>query len=276
MASEPTRGEMPFLDHLEELRWRIFKAAIALFVGMGIAFFLIDRFDLMRLLIEPACPYLPNPDDCRLQTLGPADSFLFVFRFVILGGIILAFPVLIYQIWAFLAPALDKKERNIIVPALYGGVGFFAVGVLAAYEYALPVSLHFLSGIQSDYLVAAYTARDYMSFVTRLLLAFGLLFELPIVVLILSSFGLVTPKFLREKRRHAFVVITIVASFLSPGDIIMVTVVMMVPMVFLYEFSILLSFLVWRDKRKRGEAEDEEENTIQPPGPAEDSVEMDR
>ena len=162
-----------------------------------------------------------------------------------------------------------------MVPALYGGVGFFFVGVLAAYEYALPVSIEFLAGIETDYLAAAYTARDYMSFVTKLLLAFGVLFELPIVVLILSSFGLVTPKFLREKRRHAFVIILILASLLSPGDLIMVTVVMMIPMIFLYEFSILLSFLVWRGKKKEKEAE-AEENTIQPPGPAEDSVEMDR
>ena len=268
MSHDSNRGEMPFLDHLEELRWRIFKAAGALMVGMGVSFVLMQRFDLIAILVGPACDYLA---ECRLQYLGPADSFIFVFRFVILGGIILAFPVIVYQLWAFLAPALEKRERNIIVPALYGGVGFFAVGVLAAYEYALPVSLRFLAGIQSDYLVAAWTATDYMSFVTRLLLAFGVLFELPIVVLVLSSFGLVTPKFLREKRRHAFVIITILASLLSPGDVIMVTVVMMIPMVFLYEFAIVLSVLVWRDKRKAQEAA-ERENSIHAPESDDDAA----
>ncbi len=271
MSKVPSRGEMPFLDHLEELRWRIFKSIAALIVASGISYWLIVRFELISLLIEPAIDILETD---KLLILGPTGSFFFILRFTLLGGLILGFPVILWQIWAFLSPALEKRERNIIVPALYGGVGFFAAGVWGAYEYALPVTLRFLAGIQVEYLEAAYTAGEYLSFVTRLLLGFGLLFELPIVVLILSAFGIVTPNFLRTKRRHAIVVITILASLLSPGDLIMVTVLMMVPLVFLYEFSILLSVLVWRDKGRA--QEEEEEHTIQPPGPAPESVEMDR
>ena len=256
---------MPFLDHLEELRWRIFKAVAALVVGTGIGFYLFQRLDLFEVLIGPAAPYLR---DGTLQVLSPADPFFFIVKTAILLGVILAFPVIVYQVWAFLSPALEKRERRIIIPSLYGGMFLFAFGVWGAYEFALPVSLQFLAGIESEYLQAAYTANDYLSFVVRLLLAFGLLFELPVVVLILSAFGLVTPRFLRTKRRHALVIITVLASFLSPGDLVMVTVVMMIPLVFLYEVSILLSVLVWRGKDK--------DNEIKPPGPADSSVEMDR
>lgn len=261
------RGEMPFLDHLEELRWRIFKAVGALVVGTGIGFYMFRRFDLAGVLIGPAEMYLTNG---KLQVLSPADPFFFIVKTSILLGIILSFPVIVYQIWAFLAPALEKRERRIIIPSLVGGMFLFAFGVWGAYVFALPVSLQFLAGIEIEYLQAAYTANDYLSFVVRLLLAFGLLFELPVVVLILSAFGLVTPKFLRAKRRHAMVIITVLASFLSPGDLVMVTVVMMIPMVFLYEVSILLSVLVWRGKDK------DKDDEIKPPGPADSTVEMDR
>jgi len=135
-----------------------------------------------------------------------------------------------------------------------------------AYEIALPVSLRFLNGIQIDFLQASLTANDYLSFVTRLLVAFGLIFELPVVVLILSVLGLVTPRFLRSKRRHAIVIITVLASLLSPGDLIMVTVIMMVPLIFLYELSILLSALVYR---KRAEERELEPSQEAPPGAVE-------
>jgi sec-independent protein translocase protein TatC len=135
---------------------------------------------------------------------------------------------------------------------------------MLAYEIALPVSLEFLLGIQTEILQPMITADRYLSFVIRLLVAFGLIFELPVVVLILSVLGLVTPKFLRSKRRHAIVIITVLASLLSPGDLIMVTVIMMVPLIFLYELSILLSVLVYRKKGEKLEPA-----TEPPPGAVE-------
>jgi sec-independent protein translocase protein TatC len=122
------------------------------------------------------------------------------------------------------------------------------------------VSLHFLFGFQEDFLALTIGADEYLSFVVRLLVGFGLIFELPVVVLILSALGLVTPRFLRSKRRHAVVLITVAASFLSPGDVIMVTILMMVPLILLYEFSILLSVLVTRGRER------DEERTIHAPG----------
>ena len=146
----------------------------------------------------------------------------------------------------------------------------FAAGALLAYEVALPVSLEFLTGIQTEILQPMLTADEYFSFFFRLLMAFGVIFELPVVILILSVLGLVTPRFLRSKRRHALVLITITASLLSPGDVVMVTLIMMVPLVFLYEFSILLSALVYRKKTE------EDERILEPdPSPPVGTVERD-
>jgi len=117
-----------------------------------------------------------------------------------------------------------------------------------AYEVALPVSMRFFTGIQSEFLQAVLGADEYLAFAVRLLVAFGIIFELPVVILILSALGLVTPRFLREKRRHAIVISTIVASLLSPGDVIVVTALMMIPLFLLYELGIWLSVLVTRDR----------------------------
>ncbi|MDH3224734.1 MAG: twin-arginine translocase subunit TatC, partial [Gemmatimonadota bacterium] len=129
------------------------------------------------------------------------------------------------------------------------------------YYIALPISIRFLMGLLTDFMTPSIEATRYLGFVIKLLLGFGLVFELPVVILILSALGLVTPAFLRARRRHAIVIITVVASFLSPGDVIAVTVLMMIPLIFLYEFSILLSVLVWR----RREAREKTIHEVDPP-----------
>jgi len=236
---------MPFLEHLEELRWRIFKALGALVAGALIGFMLVQRFKVLDLIIAPVLPYLP---DGRLAYFSPVTPFFFILKLSLLIGLILAFPIVLYQLWAFLSPALEKRERRVIVPALYGGLVLFAGGVFMAYEVALPVSMRFFTGIQSEFLQAVLGADEYLAFAVRLLVAFGIIFELPVVILILSALGLVTPRFLREKRRHAIVISTIVASLLSPGDVIVVTALMMIPLFLLYELGIWLSVLVTRDR----------------------------
>jgi len=259
------RGEMPFLDHLEELRWRIFKAVGALVVGAVVGFLLIERFDILELLIAPVVPYLP---DGKLNVFNPVTPFFFILKTSVMIGIVLALPIIVFQIWAFLSPALEKREKQLIIPALYGGFLLFASGVWLAYEFALPVSLRFLFSIQSDLLVATLGADEYLSFVVRLLAAFGIIFELPVVILILSVLGLVTPAFLRSKRRHAIVIITVLASLLSPGDVLAVTVIMMGPLILLYEVSIWISVFVYRWKGR------EESPSIRAPEPPKASVSL--
>ncbi len=259
MLTRNARGEMPFLDHLEEFRWRILWSGIALIIGTAIGLLLVIKFDVMALVLAPLQTVMAEMPGAtgqpeRLKFISPTEPFFFILKMGVLTGFILASPIVIYQVWAFLAPALEKHEKRVIVPSLYFGLVLFAAGVAMAYYIALPVTLKFLVLFGNEWFEPMLTAGPYFAFVTKLLLAFGVVFELPVVVMILSAMGLVTPMFLRRKRRHALVGITVLASILSPGDVITVTVMMMVPLTLLYEVSIVLSSVIYR-RRERREAE---------------------
>jgi sec-independent protein translocase protein TatC len=243
-------NEMPFLDHLEELRWRMLYIVIAIAIGAGIGFWLVMQYDVLGLLIDPIKPFLGSS---KLKYLSPTDPFFVTFKLGILVGFLLASPVVIYQVWSFFAPALLPSERRVIIPALYFGLALFAGGVAMAYTIVLPITLQFTMGFQTDSLEQAIVVNAYLAVVTRLLLAFGFVFELPVVIVILSAMGLVTPEFLASKRRHALVGITVLASVITPGDVITVTVMMMVPLYLLYELSIVLSRMVVRRRAALGE-----------------------
>jgi len=240
---------MPFLEHLEELRGRSLWSLLAIIVGSVVGFILVFRFEVLDILINPF--YEVMGEEERLVFLSPTEPFFLILRVGILTGVILASPIIVYQMWSFFAPALEKHEKRIIIPALYMGVILFSAGVALSYFAALPVTLRFLLFFAEDYFDQMLQAGPYLGFVTKLLMAFGVLFELPVVIMILSALGLVTPKFLREKRRHAIVIITVLASLLSPGDVVTVTAMMMVPLVLLYEFSILLSVVITRRRQAR-------------------------
>lgn len=257
-----SKGEMPFLDHLEELRWRILWSVLALFAGALGGFVVVQRYQVLELLVRPVRPYLQAG---KLLYFSPVDGFFVTLKVGVLLGLILVFPILVYQVWAFLSPALEKREKRVIVPSLYLGLVLFAAGVAMAYFIALPVTLKFLVGFQTEFLEASYEINAYMAFVLRLLLAFGIVFELPVVVMILSALGLVTPTLLRNNRRYALVIITIVACILSPGDVVVVSLLMMVPLTLLYEVSILLSRMIYRRK---------EENSIISQDPPEGAVQV--
>ena len=252
---------MPFLDHLEELRWRILWSLLAVVVGAVVGFVLVLNFGVLDLLINPY--YAVMGDEVKLVFLSPTEPFFLILRVGILGGLVLASPIIVYQIWLFLSPALERHEKRAIIPALYLGVVLFAAGVAMSYYLALPVTLRFLLFFAEGYFDQMLQAGPYLGFVTKLLMAFGILFELPVVIMILSALGLVTPAFLRAKRRHAIVIITVLASFLSPGDVVTVTAMMMLPLILLYEFSILLSVVITRKRRAREIGGDPPDGTVE-------------
>ena len=241
-------GEMPFLDHLEELRWRILYSLIALVLGSIVGFLVVTEFDVLGLLIDPVEPFLPEGQ--KLVYLSPMDPFFLTLKLALLIGVLLAAPVLVYQVWAFVAPALHREERRAIVPSFYLGLVLFAIGAALAYFAALPVTLKFGMSFQTDSLEPNLTVGPYLALVVRMLLAFGLVFELPIVILILSALGIVDPAMLRSKRRHAIVMIAIVASVITPGDVVLLTLFLMVPLVLLYEMSIGLSGMMERRRAR--------------------------
>lgn len=237
--------EMPFLDHLEELRWRVLWSLLAVVLATLAGFYLVTHFDVLNLLIAPIEPFLQGE---KLKYLSPTDPFFITLKLAVLVGLILASPVVVYHLWSFLSPALLPSENRAIVPALYFGVLLFAAGVAMAYFLVLPITLKFTMGFQTASLEQAIVVSAYMSVVVRLLLAFGIVFEMPVVILVLAALGLVTPEFLAEKRRYAIAAITVLSAVITPGDVITVTVMMMAPLMFLYEVSIVVARVVVRGR----------------------------
>jgi sec-independent protein translocase protein TatC len=234
-------AEMPFLDHLEELRWRILWSLLAILLCTIGSFVAVMELDIIGWLMAPIRSFL---QDGKLIFLAPTDSFFITFKLALAIGLVLASPIVFYHIWSFLSPALMPKEKRAIVPALYLGVLLFAGGVALAYYIALPFSLTFLLGFQTEHLTPNITANAYFSFVTRLLLAFGVVFELPVVIMVLAAIGLVTSAFLRSKRRYAFAGMAILSAMITPGDAITATIVLLGPLFLLYELSIVLARIV--------------------------------
>jgi sec-independent protein translocase protein TatC len=239
-------GDMPFLDHLEELRWRLLWSIVAITLFAIIGFFLVTRFDVLGLLVAPISPFL---GDSKLKYLSPIEPFFVTLKLALLVGVLLASPIIGYQLWAFLAPALRPEERRAIVPSFTFGLVLFMAGVAMAYYIALPVTLQFTMGFQTESLEQSIVIGEYLSVVIRLLLAFGIVFEMPVLILALTAAGLVTPEFLAAKRRHAMALITVVCAVITPGDVITITLLMMIPLILLYELSITLSRVLLRKRR---------------------------
>jgi sec-independent protein translocase protein TatC len=242
---------MPFLEHLEELRWRIIWSLVAVVVGTVIGWFIVTRFDVLGLLIAPIVPLL---GDGKLGYLSPTDPFFITLRLAVTVGVLLAMPVIIYQVWIFLAPALLPSEKKAIVPALYFGLFLFLLGVTAAYVVVLPIMFQFFAQFQQASLEQTIVIGAYMSVVVRTLLAFGIAFELPVLILVLAVLGIVDTAKLRKGRRWALVFITIGASLITPGDLV-TTIFLMVPLLVLYELGILMARVVEKRAAARGEDE---------------------
>lgn len=252
-------AEMPFLDHLEELRWRLIYALGAFAVGMAVAFALISKIDIIRFLGAPVEPYLHGR---KLVFTHPGDVFGIVLNASLVLGLVLSSPVIIYQVWAFLSPALYKHEKRVIVPVLLGAVLLFAGGVALAYYLVLPLTLGFLLTFQSNSLDPMITAREYFGFATSMSLALGAVFELPILILALTALGIVTPRMLAQFRRHAVVACIVGSAFITPGSDPMSMLVLAGPLYLLYELSVILSGVVFR-RRQRREAEREAEEAAE-------------
>ncbi len=203
----PAAGEMTLVDHLTELRSRLVKALIAVAIGSVIGFWFWR--DIRNILIAP----LPSG---TVQVLGPGDAFVIALRISIITGIILAMPVLLYQVWAFVAPGLTAPERRMARPWIPLALLFFALGVAIAY-LILPFAVGFLLAFTDDVLVANLAAGPYFDFVTTMFLAFGLIMEFPILLYGLSLVGIVTSARLIGARRMIVLGIAVFAAAITPG-----------------------------------------------------------
>ncbi len=264
--------EMPFLDHLEELRHRLFWIAGAIAIGVIASFIVLSqrRLDLVGFMAGPIKPYLREGS---LVYTHPGTSFKIILNASVITGILLATPVIGYQLWGFFAPALHAHEKRIIVPTLAGMVALFLAGVALCFYVVLPFTLRFFHGFESAALTPMIEATQYFDFAFSMMLAFGLAFELPIGILLLSALGIVTPGTLTRYRRHALVICVIASAFITPDASPTTLFALAGPLYLLFELGVALSYGVTRRRRKRalqaeldGRVEAERERRSDTPG----------
>jgi|SRR5690554_1039581 len=232
---EYSEKEMTFLEHLEELRWRIIYALGGLVAGAIICWFFID-FLVEVILLKPA-----RDSGAVLQNLRPFGQLFLYVQVAIMCGIILSLPNIFYQFWKFIAPALRKHERKYILWIVIFSSFCFLAGVVFAYFVMLPLSLKFAAEFGTEAIQNEFAIDEYMSIIISVMLASGFVFELPMISFFLTKLGILTPDFMKKYRRHAIVLILVLAAFLTPGADPVSQIVLAVPLVLLYEISIMIS-----------------------------------
>jgi len=227
--------EMTFLEHLEELRWRIIYSIIGIVVGTVLAWIFID-FLVDVVLLKPA-----RDSGAALQNLRPFGQLFLYMQIAIMVGVIISIPNIFYQFWQFISPALRKHERRYIFWIVAFSSICFLSGIAFAYFVMLPLTLKFAAQFGSETIKNEFSIEEYMSIIISVMLAAGLIFELPMISFFLSKLGILKPSFMRKFRKHAIVVIMIAAAFLTPGTDPVSQMVLAVPLVILYEISIFIS-----------------------------------
>ncbi len=233
---ETDESSMSLVEHLEELRWRIFKSLIAIVMGGIVAF--IFREQIMHFLTLP----LPKTADSfthgKLAVTGLAEGFTVYLKLSIAVGFLIALPVILYQVWAFISPGLYEREKKHAVPFILVGIVLFLAGIALGY-IVLQYPVQWLVNFASSSFAELVTADSYFTFTAFFLLAFGIVFEIPLVLTFLAQIGLVTSQALRRKRPTAYIVMWVASTFLTPGADFYSPIILGVAMTFLYELTIL-------------------------------------
>jgi sec-independent protein translocase protein TatC len=230
------KSEMGFLDHLEELRWRIIKALIGVVIGSIITLYFIEWI-MDSVLFAPATNTVPP---LSIINIRPYGQFVLYMEVVLIGGAVISVPNIIYQLWKFVEPALKQNERKYVTSVVIFTSVCFLTGVVFSYFLILPAALGFFASFGSSIIENKIAADEYMSFILSLILASGLVFELPMLSFFLSKIGILKPSFMRKYRRHAIVIILLVAGIVTPGPDITSQLLLGIPLLVLYEISILI------------------------------------
>lgn len=247
------QGEMSFLEHLEALRWHLIRAIASIFI-FGVFVFLAKDFIFQTVILGPKYPSFPTyqfvcnllgtfcgPKDFVLITTTLQEEFLTHLKVSVLVGIIVAFPYIFWEVWRFIKPGLYENERKAARGMVFICSALFLTGVLFGYFVVAPFAITFLAGYSVGADVATQPRlSSYVNLMAMLTLPVGLVFELPVVVYFLSKIGLITPEFMRQYRKHAFVIILIVAAIVTPPDVI-TQFLIGIPLYLLYEISIFIS-----------------------------------
>ncbi len=247
MSKDPTKT-MPLTGHLTELRRRLFYIIIVVAVCM-IGCFVAKNY-VFAIVMHP----LKSTQITELTTLGVTESLMNVLKVSIYAGLIISLPFILYQFWAFIMPGLYENEKRSIIPYVMATTFLFLGGVVFAYYIVLPVGLRFMLGYGQEIFGQLLQAEKYINFVTLFLLAFGIVFELPLVMMLLAWSGLVDHVKLRKIRKYAILAEAVIAMVITPSQDPVSMMLMLIPLMILYEAGILLAKLVARRKAKRAEA----------------------
>ena len=234
-------SKLPFTTHLEELRRRLIYAVVAIVLGAIIAFLFAKQ--LFYFLAQPLVKILPANQPMIFTAL--TEAFFTYFKVALLAGFFLASPVVFYQLWKFIAPGLYEHEKKFVIPFVIFATLFFILGGAFAYYIVFPFGFKFFLGFSTDYLKLLPKMSEYFSLSLKLIFAFGIVFEMPVITFFLAKMGVVNGEMLSSKRRYAIVLVFVVAALLTPPDV-GTQLLMAGPLILLYEVSVWVARIFGR------------------------------
>lgn len=255
-APDPDEKPMGLLDHLNEMRWRLVRCLIAAAVGFCVCWAFVEP--IFAVLVKPLLAVLPAGGNAMYSTMPEA---FFIRMFVAcIAGVFVASPVIFYQIWAFISPGLYEEEKLFFVPVAVISAVFFVGGALFCYHIVFPFAFQFFMSYNTEQIRVMPRISDYVDFVLKLLIAFGLIFEMPLFAFFLSRMGLLTAAMMRQARRYAILGIFIVAAILTPPDVLS-QLLMALPMLVLYEVSVIVAAVFGKKKKTAAVADSDGDET---------------
>ena len=242
------RGEMPLIEHFREFRTRLVRAGAAVLIGTLVGYALFPQ--AVDLLLRPYCRAIGAIGSCDLIVLGPLDPFIVRLRTAFVAGIVIGGPVLLHQVWRFITPGLTVRERRYALPFVVLSQLMFAGGIVFA-TWVVPRGLNVLLALGGESIRPMLGAREYLSFLLAMGLAFGLVFELPLVLVFLALAGIVTSEGMRRFRRYAIVLNVVAAAIITPTVDVVSLALVAGPMILFYELAIAISWVIERARRRR-------------------------
>ncbi|MCM2284326.1 MAG: twin-arginine translocase subunit TatC [Desulfobacula sp.] len=232
-----TEEKSPFTEHLSELRDRLVRSAIAIGIGFCGAYFFKEK--LFEILTAPLIKAIGNDKNTQMIFTGLPEAFFTYLKVSLITGIVISTPVLFYEFWMFVSPGLYREEKKYFLPIVVLSIIFFILGSSFGYFIAFPYGFQFFLEFSTDSIHAMLSMKEYLSFSSTLLLAFGFIFELPLVLSFMARMGLVSVSFLQKNRKYAILIIFIVAAVLTPGPDVISQLLMAGPLMILYEIGII-------------------------------------
>jgi sec-independent protein translocase protein TatC len=245
-------GKMPFMSHLEELRTKLIVCSVAVAVGFAVSYAFKER--VFALLMGPLTSVM-GPGQKMIYTALP-EAFFSYLKVALLAGVILAAPVILHQMWLFIAPGLYSHERRLALPMVFLSTSFFAGGVCFAYFIVFPFAFKYLLGFETELVQALPSMREYLGLAATLLIAFGFIFQLPLVITVLAKIGILTPRFLKKNRKYAILLFFVVAAVVTPTPDVVNQCLMAGPLIVLYEISIIGARIFGKKKPAEGDEDD--------------------